>query len=103
MLARLPFARQLAPLEKLICVQRLPLRYACHGCARNERLSSFFFYRPAATSPNACFEVSTYPSWALTLVSTKSIFLIYRNFVETVINGRLRFTCYSVTQKLSRT
>jgi hypothetical protein len=30
--------------------------------------------------------VSTYPSWTLTLVSTKGIFLTYRCFVETAIN-----------------
>jgi hypothetical protein len=47
--------------------------------------------RRVPTSPNTCFEVSTYPSWTLTLVSTKGIFLAYRYFVETVINGRLLY------------
>src|SRR5215469_4443518 len=54
------------------------------------RFSSIVQRRRVLTSSNACFEVSTYPSWTLTLVSTKGIFLAYRHFVETVINGRLR-------------
>jgi hypothetical protein len=50
------------------------------------RFSSIVQRRRVLTSPNTCFEVSTYPSWTLTLVSTKSIFRTYRRFVETVIN-----------------
>src|SRR6516225_5186611 len=53
------------------------------------RFSSIVQRRRVLTSPSACFEVSTYPSWTLTLVSTKGIFLIYRQFVETAINRRL--------------
>ena len=40
------------------------------------------------TSKQELGEVRTRRRW--TLVSTKGIFLIYRHFVETVINGRLR-------------
>src|SRR5215469_138593 len=54
------------------------------------RFSSIVQRRRVLTSPNTCFEVSTYPSWTLTLVSTKGIFLTYRRLVETAINRRLR-------------
>src|SRR5215469_2485905 len=49
------FLIQLTPVEKLICVQCIPLRYACHRCARHERLLGdppFFFDRPAAPRPH---------------------------------------------------
>ena len=43
------------------------------------RFSSIVQRRRVLTSSNTCFEVSTYPSWTLTLVSTKGIFLTYRH------------------------
>src|SRR3974377_827130 len=55
------------------------------------RFSSIVQRRRVLTSPNACFEVSTYPSWTLTLVSTKGIFPTYRRFVETATNRRLPY------------
>jgi hypothetical protein len=54
------------------------------------RFSSIVQRRRVLTSPNTWFEVSTYPSWTRTLVSTKGIFLTYRRFVETAMNRRLR-------------
>jgi hypothetical protein len=53
------------------------------------RFPSIVQQRRVLTS--TCFEVSTYSSWTLTLVSTKGIFLTYRRFVETAINRRLRY------------